>query len=572
MILTGVISPICGITVAAETLQPVPFHKVEMTDRFWRPKIETLATSTLPHALRNTKEAVERLRLTAEYLRNGGGKKPFPHRFISSDLFKVMEGAALLIKAEQNAEIEKQLDDIISIIGKAQGKDGYLYESHQTGAINENEMGTHPYSYVVHSHELYNMGHMYEAAAAYYQATGKGAFLKIAEKSAQHVNKVFFQGDPNYNDGKPINQAPGHEEIELGLIKLYRVTGNKLYLDMSKRFLDIRGVSYIPHGEGIMSPTYAQQHKPVAQQDKAVGHAVRATYLYAAMAEVDSELGDQEYSKALDLIWHDLVDTKMHITGGLGAIHGIEGFGPEYDLPNEHAYNETCAAVGNVFFNYRMFLKYRDAKYLDVGEVALLNNCLAGVSLDGMSFFYPNPLEVKSTHKQRSEWFGCACCPANITRLIPQVSGYMYAHTKQEIYCALYGGNKTTIELAKGKVELIQKTEYPFEGTIELTVNPENEHPFVLNLRIPSWTGSQFVPGRLYRSGQSFDTWAVLLNGTPVEAPVVKGFASINRTWHKGDKVELCLPMKVKVNTCIDKVTANIGRLAITRGPLVYCA
>ncbi len=426
--------------MATELLNPVPFHEVKMTDDFWRPKVDTLSAATLPHAFQSTQVAVDRLEITAKYLENGGGEKPFIHRFISSDLFKVMEGAALMLKAEPNKKIERQMDEIIEVIGRAQGKDGYLYASHQTGNA-EPGMGDRPYGHVDHSHELYNVGHMYEAAVAYYQATGKDAFLKIAEKSAQHVNQVIFKGDPNYNDGKPVNQAPGHEEIELGLLKLYRATGNELYRDMSKKFLDIRGVTHKPTGEGTNHPSYAQQHKPVAQQEKAVGHAVRACYLYAAMAEVDSVFGEQSYTEALDKIWHNIVDTKMHITGGLGAIHGIEGFGPEYELPNEEAYNETCAAVANVFFNYRMFLKYRDAKYVDVAELSLLNNSLAGVSLDGTRFFYVNPLEVNRYFKQRSGWFGTACCPSNISRLIPQVSGYMYAFTADEIYCTFYGGS-----------------------------------------------------------------------------------------------------------------------------------
>jgi DUF1680 family protein len=553
-------------------MSPVPFHQVKMQDEFWAPRVEGLASNTLPHAIKNTAQAVERLRLTAEYIRNGGGPKPNTHRFVSSDLFKVMEGAALMIKAQPNAGVEKQMDEIIEVIGQAQAKDGYLYASHQTDSSRVSEMGEKPYSWVVHSHELYNMGHMYEAAAAYYQATGKDAFLKIAEKSAQHVNRVFFEGDPNYNDGKPVNQAPGHQEIELGLIKLYRVTGKNLYLDMAKKFLDIRGVTYRPEGKNIMSPSYAQQQKPVAEQEKAVGHAVRAVYQYAAMAEVDSELGSEDYTWALDKIWHNIVDTKMHITGGLGAVHGIEGFGPEYMLPNEHAYNETCAAVANVFFNYRMFLKYRDAKYLDVAEVSLLNNSLAGVSLDGKSFFYPNPLEVKSKHKHRSVWFGTGCCPANIARLIPQLPGYMYTHTSDEIYCALYGGSQTTLELEKGAVELLQQTGYPFDGVINFTLNPAQPQAFALKLRIPTWAGDQFVPGKLYAYTTPTTPWSLSVNGERLQLSVDKGFVTVERTWQKGDKVTLNLPMDVKLNTCLEKVEANIDRLAVTRGPLVYCA
>ena len=230
-------------------------------------------------------------------------------------------------------------------------------------------MGLTPYSWVVHSHELYNVGHLYEGAVAYYEATGKRAWLDIAQKSARHVNKAFFEGDPNYNNGTPLNQAPGHQEPELALCRLYRATGEELYLEMAKKFLDIRGVTYCPEGEGTMSATYAQQHAPVTEQDTAVGHAVRAVYMYAAMADVSALTGDDSYLEALENIWKNIANSKMHITGGLGAIHGIEGFGEDYDLPNLDAYNETCAAIANVFFNHRMTLLHKDAKYSDVAEI-----------------------------------------------------------------------------------------------------------------------------------------------------------------------------------------------------------
>jgi DUF1680 family protein len=476
-----------------------------------------------------------------------------------------------MIQAEPNPKIEKYMDKLIKIIGSSQQEDGYLYASHQV-KWPERMMGDKPYSYVLHSHELYNMGHMYEAAVAYLQATGKDSFLKISEKSAQHINQVFFLGDPNYNDGKPVNQAPGHQEIEIGLMKLYRATGKKLYLDMAKKFLDIRGITFKTDGDGVFSATYAQQHKPVAQQEKAVGHAVRAGYLYSAMAEVDSVLGEDTYSKALNKIWHNIVDTKMHITGGLGAVHGIEGFGPDYVLPNKSAYNETCAAVANVFFNYRMFLKYKDAKYIDVAEISLLNNSLSGVSLDGVTFFYQNPLEVTKNYRQRSKWFGCACCPANISRLIPQVSGYMYTHTDDEIYTVLYGSSHTDIPLKSGMVHIDQKSDYPFEGKISIDVQPEKKQEFTLYLRIPTWAGKKFVPGKLYSYSQPSEPWYVKINNKKISVSPKKGFIALKRLWKEGDKVELYLPMEIKVNQCIKKVEANLDRVAITRGPLVYCA
>lgn len=343
---------------------------------------------------------MDNLRKTGNYLNGVKDELPFPHRFVASDLYKVMEGAAYLLTLEKDLALEHTMDSIIDLIGNAQEEDGYLYEAHTTGVSASHEhwggagMGDKPYSWVVHSHELYNMGHMYEGAVAYYLATGKDKWLKIAEKNARHINHVFFEGDPKHNNGNPVNQAPGHQEIELALVKLYRTTGDSLYLKMAQKFIDIRGVTYQPEGEGVMAPSYAQQHLPVREQTKAVGHAVRATYLYAGMADVLAQTGDKSLQPALDSIWNNIVDMRMHITGGLGAIHGIEGFGPEYVLPNKDAYNETCAAVGNVMFNYRMFLTKKDARYVDVAEVALYNNVLAGVNLDGNKFFYVNPLEA----------------------------------------------------------------------------------------------------------------------------------------------------------------------------------
>ena len=404
-------------------------------------------------------------------------------------------------------------------------------------------MGDRPYSWVVHSHELYNMGHMYEGAVAYYRATGKDKWLRIAEKSARHINHVFFEGDPAYNGGKPVMQAPGHEE--LALVKLYQSTGDTLYLNMAKRFIDIRGITFKPEGEGVLAPSYAQQHQPVREQSKAVGHAVRAAYLYSGMADVMAQTGDTSLRPALDSIWGNIVDTRMHITGGLGAIHGIEGFGPEYELPNMGAYDETCAAVGNVLFNYRMFMAEKDGKYIDVAEVALYNNVLAGVNLEGNRFFYVNPLEVDGRRafnqglKGRAPWFGTACCPSNLARLIPQIPGMMYAHTDDDIYCTFYGGTSATIPLGRGNVGIRQETGYPFDETVSLTVSPEKaSQKFALHLRIPTWAGDRFVPGKLYSYvNRQPGTWSLTVNGKPAKVKVDKGFAVIDRKWEKGDCV-----------------------------------
>ena len=573
-------------TISSQTLTPVPFHEVKLTDSFWLPRLITQKQTLVPFALDKTQPAVDNLRKTANFLKGIPDELPFPHRYVASDLYKVMEGAACLLTLERDDALEVRMDQIIDYIADAQQADGYHYESHITGVSKDASqwggagMGDKPYSWVVHSHELYNMGHMYEAAIAYYQATGKDKWLQVAEKNARHINHVFFEGDPGYNNGIPVNQAPGHEEIELALVKLYRITGDTLYLNMAKRFVDIRGITYRPEGEGVMAPEYAQQHLPVREQTKAIGHAVRATYLYSGMADVSTLTGDETLRPALDNIWNNIVDTRMHITGGLGAIHGIEGFGPEYLLPNKDAYLETCAAVGNVFFNHRMYLMEKNGKYADVAEIALYNNVLAGVNLEGNRFFYVNPLEADGetpfNHGRpgRSPWFETACCPSNLARLIPQVSGMMYAHTDSEIYCTFYAGSEVSIPLKEGKVKLVQQTDYPFDENITITIDSLVEnHEFTLRLRIPTWTGSQFTPGALYHYiNKPVKTWEVSLNGKKLHANVKDGFISIHKKWKAGDKVTLSLSMPLRYNHAIDKVEDDRNRVCLTRGPLVYCA
>ena len=587
--LAGLSSVACsGEDVSAqkvdESLTQIPFNKVTLNDNFWLPRLQIQKKTLVPFSLEKTESAVENLRRVGAYLRGEKVTEQFtgPY-YVASDLFKVMEGAACLLTLEKDAELEKQMDEIIDVIAAAQAPDGYLYEHHilpKHLRNPHNYAGDTPYSYVVHSHELYNMGHMYEAAIAYYRATGKRKWLDVAEKNARHINKVFFEGDPNYNGGKPIMQAPGHEEIELALVKMYQATGEKLYLDMAKKFIDIRGVTYNPNGEGVMSYDYAQQHHPVREQRTAIGHAVRATYLYSGMADIVATMGDTTLLPALDAIWHDIVDKKMHITGGLGAVPGIEGFGPEYVLPNKDTYNETCSAVGNVLFNYRMYLMSGDAKYVDVAEVSLYNNVLAGVNLEGNRFFYVNPLEADGrktfNHGRagRSPWFTTACCPSNLARLIPQVSGMIYSHTDDDIFCSLYVGSSVEVPLKAGAVKLQQQTEYPFEGDVNISVEPAVDgEEFTLWLRIPSWLNDKFVPGELYSYADGVTSkYSLRVNGRRVKSEVVDGFVPISRAWKSGDVVELSLPMDVRFSVADERVKADSNRLCVTRGPLVYCA
>jgi len=565
-----------------EPLTPVSFEKVTLEDQFWLSRLKTQKQTLVPFSLEKTKPAVENLRRTAEYLKTGKGELLKLPRYIASDLFKVMEGAAYLLTLEKDPDLEKQMDEIIDIIAAAQCPDGYLYELFTVPSKGKIGWGAgdKPYSFVVHSHELYNMGHMYEGAVAYYRATGKRKWLDVAEKNAQHINKVFFEGDPNYNDGKPVNQAPGHQEIELALVKLYQVTGNQLYLDMAQKFIDVRGITYKPEGNGVMSPTYAQQHLPVREQRTAEGHSVRAMYMYSGMADVVASNGDTTLIPALEGIWHDIVDKKMHINGGLGAVPGIEGFGPEYVLPNKDTYDETCAAVGNVFFNYRMFLASGDAKYVDVAEVALYNNVLAGVNIEGNRFFYVNVLEADGkkafNHGRagRSPWFGTACCPSNMARLIPQVPGMLYSHTSDDVFCAFYASSSTEIPLKVGTVKLHQQTDYPFEGIINIDVQPESDGTeFTLWLRIPTWCNDRFVPGELYSYADNASAKVTAsVNGKKVRATVTDGYMPIKRQWKSGDQVQLQLPMPVRYSVADERVEADVNRICITRGPLVYCA
>ncbi len=570
-----------------QTLTAVSFENVTLADSFWLPRLQTQKETLVPFSLDKTRPAVENLRRTALYQHTGKEETLRPlARYVDSDLFKVMEGAAYLLMLQRDEALEARMDSIIDIIADAQMPDGYLYEQFQVspGMLRrDSDIGDRPYSYVLHSHELYNMGHMYEGAIAYYKATGKRKWLDVAEKNARHINKVFFEGDSAYNDGKPVNQAPGHEEIELALVKMYNATGDSLYLDMARKFIDIRGVTYVPDGTGgVMTGEYSQQHKPVREQHEVCGHAVRAMYLYSAMADVMGATGDTTLLRPLQDIWHDYVDAKMHINGGLGAVPGIEGFGPAYELPNKDTYDETCAAVGNVFFNYRMYLATGDPKYLDVAEIALYNNVLAGVNMEGNRFFYVNVLEADGrkafNHGRagRSPWFGTACCPSNMARLIPQVSGMVYSHDNDNnIYCALYVGSDGEVPLKDGKVSLAQRTSYPFSGDVTIDVTPAAEgQEFTLWLRVPTWATDRFVPGELYSYADDIDVHkpTVTVNGKTYGAKSSGGYIPVRRKWSAGDKVTLSLPMPLRYSKARSEVQADSNRVALSRGPLLLCA
>ncbi|MDR3694388.1 glycoside hydrolase family 127 protein [Mucilaginibacter sp.] len=536
-------------------IQPVPFTQVHVNDNFWEPKMAVNANITIPYVLAQCKAngRVDNF-LRAAKLLSGDKLSEFP--FDDTDIYKVIEGASYAMEVKSNPTLDKYIDTLIGIIGAAQEKDGYLYTFRTVNAKKPHEwIGSKRWeNEEVLSHELYDAGHLYEAAVAHYQATGKKTLLNIALKNADLLVRTFGYGK--------IEEYPGHQIVEIGLVKLYRVTGNKQYLDLAKFFLDIRG----PKGE-----SYNQADKKVVDQHEAEGHAVRAAYMYTGMADVAALTGNQQYLHAIDDIWNDVVGKKLYITGGIGATGNGEAFGDAYDLPNMSAYAETCAAIANVYWNSRMFLLHGDSKYVDVLERTLYNGLLSGVSLTGNRFFYPNPLASVGQH-QRSAWFSCACCISNMTRFLPSVPGYVYAHDKNDLYVNLFMSNSSDIMLDTGKINIIQNTNYPWSGKVDLTVNAEKSTGFTLRIRIPGWAIAKPVPGDLYTF---VDTKAepvtISINGKKVAYQTEKGYAVLNRTWKKGDKVTMDLPMETQKVIANQQVKADRDRFVFERGPIVYC-
>ncbi|MCX6567263.1 MAG: glycoside hydrolase family 127 protein [Candidatus Aminicenantes bacterium] len=558
-------------------IRPVPFTSVHVNDVFWAPKIETNRAVTVPFALQKNEETgrVDNFRKAAGLM-----KGPFEgKRYNDSDVFKVMEGAAYTLMIKPDPKLEATLDDLIAIIGKAQESDGYLFTNRTIDPKNPAPgAGAERWSNLRVSHEFYNVGHMYEAAVAHFQATGKKSFLDIAVKNADLLLNTFGPGKRR--------AFPGHQEIEIGLSKLYRVTGNRAYLDLAKFFLDERGYYFQGEKYGPDDPfnvynsdEYLQNHKPVLQQDEAVGHAVRAMYMYAGMADMAALGGYPEYVKAIDRLWDNVVGKKMYITGGVGARADSEAFGDAYELPNRTAYTETCAAIGNALWQQRLFLLHGEAKYADVLERVMYNGLISGVGLDGMSFFYQNPLEADGKSKLyqgqvgRSPWFEVSCCPPNVTRFLPSVPGYVYAVRADSLYVNLFISNTAAAEIVGTKVALSQETKYPWDGSVKITVSPDQDAAFALLVRIPGWARNEPVPTDLYRFLDENDEKPVLaVNGAAVKIELEKGYAVLRRTWKKGDAVELTLPMPVRRVVANDAVEADSGRVAFQRGPLVYCA
>lgn len=541
-------------------IRPVSFTSVKLTDDFWAPRIKKNAEVTIPIAFSYCESSgrVNNFEI-AGGLDTGTFRTIYP--FDDSDVFKIIEGAAFSLQTNPDPKLDAYIDTLIWKIGLAQEEDGYLY-TNRTIAEMHGGKGLHEWASPnrweldsILSHELYNLGHLYEAAVAHYQATGKRSLLDIAIKSADLVYKDFGHDR--------VKVYPGHQVIEMGLVKLYRATGDRRYLDLAKFFLDIRG----PNGE-----EYNQAHKKVVDQTEAVGHSVRATYMYSGMADIAAIERNSSYVNALTRIWEDIVYGKIYVTGGIGATGGNEGFAEPFVLPNMSAYCETCASIGNIFTNHRLFLFHGDGKYMDILEKTLYNSMLSGVSLSADRFFYPNPLESNGQH-ERQAWFGCACCPSNVARFVPAIPGYIYGVTDRELYVSLYISNDAGVTIGKDRVKVSQKADFPWDGNVEMSVDPETPSTFTILLRIPGWARNEAIPGGLYRfSDENNEGYSVSVNGEAVYPELVNGYAVIRRKWKQGDKISLELPMPVRTVVADERIRDDAGKIAVQSGPVMYCA
>ncbi|TFF98250.1 MAG: glycoside hydrolase family 127 protein [Promethearchaeota archaeon] len=536
-------------------IQPIPLRTVKITDNFWKYRIETNRKVTIPYALKKCEETHR-----IDNFSKAGGlidddiKPNLPYN--DSDVFKIIEGAAYSLSVKRDPQLEKYIDEIIRKIAAAQEEDGYLYT---TRTINPKRphlfAGRKRWKKVsTTSHELYNMGHLYESAIAYYQATGKRVLLDVAIRSSELIDKVF---GPGKNES-----TPGHQEIEIGLIRLYRVIGDEKYLKLAKFFLDVRG----PNGY-----EYNQTHKKVIEQDEAVGHAVRATYMYSGMTDIAALTNNKDYIKAIDRIWDNVVSKKLSITGGIGSNIKLEAFGNNYELPNMATYNETCASIGNVYWNHRLFLLHGDGKYFDVIERTLFNGLISGISLEGKSFFYPNPLASDGQYS-RSPWFDTSCCPSNLTRFMASIPSYIYAQKDDILYVNLFIGSAATVFIDEKPVVITQETDYPWNGIVKIIMNVQESSDFTIAIRIPGWTQNRPVPSDLYLYlNESNEEVNLKVNNNSIDFINEKGFACIRRTWRDGDTIEFKMPMPIRRVVAHEKVKNNLGRVALERGPIVYC-
>ena len=552
---------------------PVPFTSVRLTGGFWLEKQETNRTVTVPFALKQCEESgrLKNFQLAAEVMRRRAAGEahyevipPTEFPFDDTDVYKAIEGASYVLSMKPDAALEHKLDQWIAIVTAAQEPDGYLYtfrtmhpDSPGHPWVGQKRWEQDPFL----SHELYDCGHLYEAGVAHFQATGKRTLLDVCLKNAELLWHDF-------GDDRPI-VAPGHQIVEMGLVKLYSVTHDKRYLVLAKKFLDARG----PRG-----PEYNQRHKRVVDQDEAVGHAVRANYMYSGMADVAALTGDQRYESAIQKIWQNVVEKKLYLTGGVGALEHGEAYGGDYDLPDD-GYNETCAAVAFMMWNHRMFLLSGDAKYMDVFERTAYNGFLSGVSVSGDRFFYPNPLAYDGQKKNnngfagRAPWFGCACCPPNLMRTLASLTGYFYAVKDSSLFINLYGENEANITIGKNAVGVSQSTAYPWDGRIKIRVTPNKPATFTVRVRIPEWARGQPLPSDLYTYEDAASaSWRVAENGEVLKNPKIEnGYVSITREWTGTEAIDLTLAMPVHRVRGNDFLFGSHERVAFERGPVVYC-
>ncbi|MBP6977392.1 MAG: glycoside hydrolase family 127 protein [Lentimicrobiaceae bacterium] len=541
-------------------IRAVPFTQVKMTDAFWKPRVDTNRLVSIPYAFQQS-EITGRIGnfALAGGLIQGEHKGDFP--FDDTDVYKIIEGASYSLAVEYDPGLDRYVDSLIYLIGHAQEDDGYLYtcRTNQCSRL-DRWMGRERWERL-NSHELYNCGHLYEAAVAHYMATGKRSLLDIALKNANLICTVFGP------DSTQKHCPSGHPIVEMALVKLYRVTGEQKYLDLAKYFLDETGVGT----DGHPLSQYSQDHKPIKQQDEAVGHAVRFGYLYSGVTDVAAITGDQEYMLAAERVWNNVVSKKLYVTGGIGARGMGEGFGENYELPNMTAYCETCASIANVYWNQRMFQMTGDSKYIDILEKTLYNALLSGVSISGDRFFYDNLLEDDGSC-ERQPWFGCACCPGNITRFMASVSGYQYAADDARVYVNLFAGSDATIPFHGKELKINQQTTYPWDGQVALTLDELASSTFDLCIRIPGWARNEAVPSDLYAFTDSNEiSMDIRINGKLSDYRLDRGYAILHRHWKQGDQVEIALPMPVRRIKANDAVINDRNKVALQRGPIMYC-
>ncbi len=552
-------------------IEPVNIQNVKIKDEFWLPIIERVQNKTIEYAI----EKCEQEGRFDNFLIAGGeldGEVKGAMPFDDTDVYKIIEGASNSLISAPNPKLESLVDSLVAIIKVGQEEDGYLTTWRTINPAKPpapwvEVKEAKRWDGLFMSHELYNAGHLYEAAAVHYKATGKRNFLDIALKNADLMVETFGDGEAK------IDAVPGHQIIETGLIKLYQITGEEEYLKLSKYFLDNRGN---PENHELFGP-YSQDHVPVVDQDEVVGHAVRAVYMYAAMTDIAAIKKDTAYLDAVNALWENMVNKKMYVTGGIGAKHDGEAFGENYELPNLTAYNETCAAIGDVYWNHRLHNLTGDVKYFDVIERTLYNGLISGLSLDGEKFFYPNALESDGVYKfnqgacTRKDWFDCSCCPTNVIRFIPAIPGLIYSKTGNTLYANLYASNEARVELKEQDVLVSQDTSYPWDGKVKFTVDPEKTGEFTIKFRIPGWSRNTVLPGDLYQyASQDEASNKITLNGEEFNTVSDNGYYTMTRTWKSGDVVELEFPMSVRKVMAHPLVEEDQGKMSLEYGPIVY--